>query len=233
MAEHTLGMIIDLAKDISQRSWKLKGGVADFSDSLFLKGKTLGVIGAGGIGQAVAKLAKCLGMKTLGVNTSGRRAPHFDKVYTDTRMDDVLKGSDVIVVTLPLTVSTFHLINAGKLEMMKQNCILINVGRGYVIDEEALYYHLKSHSKFKCGLDVWWHYPKPSEPFVQKFPFSELPNFLGTPHVSGFVPEEKLIALDFAIDNIVRYVHGKKLLGLASRGDYLGLHGMIASSKTS
>jgi phosphoglycerate dehydrogenase-like enzyme len=233
MAEHTLGMMIDLAKGISQRNWKLRNGVSDVSDSLFLKGKTLGVIGAGGIGQAIAKLAKCLGMITLGVNTSGKRARHFDATYKHSRMDEVLKSSDAIVVTLPLTVRTFHLINASKLEMMKRNCILINVGRGHVVDEKALYYHLKNHLEFKCGLDVWWHYPKPGEPFAQKFPFFELPNFLGTPHVSGFVPEEKSISLDFAIDNIFRYVHRKKLLGLASRRDYLGLHELIASSKTS
>lgn len=231
MAEHTLGMILDLAKELTQRNSKLIRGIADYRESLFLKGRVLGVVGAGGIGQAISELAKCLGMKTLGVNTSGRRVPSFDRVYKIGDLDYVLQRSDVVVLALPLTVKTFHLMDAAKLEIMKKDAILINVGRGYVIEEEALYNHLRRHPEFKCGLDVWWHYPKHGDKFVQRFPFLELPNFLGTPHVSGFVPEERQIALDTAIDNIARYLAGKKVRGLASRKDYAGLRELV-SQKT-
>ena len=231
MADHTLGMILDLAKDLSLRNSKLVEGIADYRDSLFLKGKVLGVVGAGGIGQAISGLAKCLGMKTLGVNTSGRRVPNFDAIYKIGRLDHVLQRSDVVVLALPLTVKTFHLVDAAKLEIMKKDAILINVGRGYVIEEAALYNHLMQHPEFKCGVDVWWHYPKHGGKFVQRFPFLDLPNFLGTPHVSGFVPQERQIALDTAMDNISRYLSGRKVRGLASRNDYAGLRELI-SQKT-
>jgi glycerate dehydrogenase len=223
MAEHTLGMILYLAKDLGQRNYKLAGGIADYQNSLFLKGKTLGVIGAGGIGQAVARLARCFGMRTLGVNSSGKKAPHFDRTYKISRLESVLGESHVVVVALPLNLRTLHLINESSLALMKSDCILVNVGRGHVIEEQALYNHLKNHPEFKCGLDVWWNYPRQNEPFIQRYPFFELQNFLGTPHISGFVPEERQIALDHAINNLLRYLGGGKLQGLAKREDYAGL----------
>ncbi len=100
MAEHTIGMILYLAKDLGIRNSKLENGVVDSHNSLFLKGKTIGVIGAGGIGQAVAKIAKSLEMKTFGVNTSGKHVRYFDETFEIRRLDKVLRVSDVIVTFL-------------------------------------------------------------------------------------------------------------------------------------
>jgi glycerate dehydrogenase len=227
MAEHTIGMILYLAKDLGNRNSKLKNGVVDSHNSLFLKGKTIGVIGAGGIGQAIAKVAKSLEMKTLGVNTSGKHAKYFDNIFEIRKLDEVLRVSDVIVLSLPLTVKSFHIIDAEKFRLMKKNCIFVNVARGYVIDEAALYNHLLRNPEFKCGLDVWWHYPKDNEKFSQRFPFFKLPNFLGTPHISGYVPEEREVALNFAVDNILRFVKNRQLRGLVNREDYRGLRELI------
>jgi len=223
-------MILYLAKDLGGRNSKLKSGVEDHRSSLLLKGKTLGIVGAGGIGQAIAGIAKCFGMRTIGVNTSGKPAPNFDRTVGMSKLNLVLKLSDVVVLSIPLTTKTFKLIDRSKLQLMKKNGILINVGRGHVIDEEALYNHLLQNPEFKCGLDVWWHYPKANEKFSQRFPFLELPNFLGTPHISGYVPEEPEIALDFAVDNIVRFVKKKPLKGLVVREDYRGLRDLIRGS---
>ena len=227
MAEHTIGMILYLAKDLGNRNSKLKNGVVDSHNSLFLKGKTIGVIGAGGIGQVVAKIAKSLEMKTLGVNTSGKHVRYFDETFEIRKLDQVLRVSDVIVLSLPLTVKSFHIIDVGKLRLMKKNCILVNVARGYVIDEAALYSHLLQNPEFKCGLDVWWHYPKANEKFSQRFPLFKLTNFLGTPHVSGYVPEEREVALSFAVDNILGFVKNRPLRGLVEREDYRGLRELI------
>jgi glycerate dehydrogenase len=233
IAEHVIGMVLYLAKYLGGRNDKLKSGIVDYSDSVFLKGKTIGVIGAGGIGKAVAKIAKCFGMKTLGVNTSGRPVQYCDETFGMGKLDHVLSVSDVVVLSLPLTVKTLHIIDDRRLRLMKKNCILINVGRGYVINEKALYNHLKKNPEFKCGLDVWWHYPKGNEKFAQKFPFLKLTNFLGTPHVSGYVPEEKDIALDFAVQNVVRFAKNRRLRGVVNRKDYAGLRELIKSLKTS
>ncbi len=231
MAEHTLGMILYLAKDLGVRNSKLRSGIVDVHDSILLKGKTLGVVGAGGIGQAVAKLSRSVGMKTLGVNTSGKAVPNFDKTFALGKVDEVLRSSDVIVLSLPLTLKTLHIIDGEKLSLMKKTCILINVARGHLIVQEALYNHLSQNPQFKCGLDVWWRFPTPNKPFTPDFPFLELANFVGTPHCSGFVPEEYESALDHALDNVVRFVKGKKPKGLADRQDYEGLRELIATPR--
>jgi phosphoglycerate dehydrogenase-like enzyme len=230
IAEHAMGMILYLAKDLGGRNSKLKIGIMEHRSSLFLRGKTIGVVGAGGIGQAVARIARCFGMKTIGVNTSGKPVPNFDQTVGMRNLGRVLKASDVIVLSLPLTTKSFQLIDRSKLQLMKKNCILVNLGRGYVIDEEALYNHLVQNPEFRCGLDVWWHYPKANDKFSQRFSFLELPNFLGTPHISGNVAEEPEVALDFAVDNIVRFVKRKPLKGVVNREDYSGLQDLVRGS---
>lgn len=230
MGEFAIGMILYLAKYLNLRNEKLKKGEAEYRNSVLLSGKTIGIIGAGGIGKEVSRLAKSFGMKALGVNTSGKRIPSFDKMYGPSDLDYVLKISDVVVLSIPLNVNTFHLINRRRLRLMKRNCILVNVGRGYLIDEAALYEHLRNNPEFQCGLDVWWHYPKQGEKFDQRFPFLELPNFLGTPHVSGYVPEEREIAVRFAVENIQRFVKGMKLNGVIIRKDYIGLRELIGKT---
>ena len=230
MGEFVMGMVLYLAKYLNLRNEKLKKAEAEYRNSLLLSGKTIGIIGAGGIGKEVSRLAKSLGMKSVGVNTSGKRIPTFDKMYGPSDLDYVLKISDVVVLSIPLNVNTFHIINKKRLRLMKKNCILINVGRGYLIDEAALYDHLRRNPEFQCGLDVWWHYPKPGERFGQLFPFLELPNFLGTPHVSGYVPEEREIAIRFAAENIQRFVKGKKPKGVMIREDYAGLRELIGKT---
>lgn len=244
MAEHVVGMVLYFAKDLGGHNSRLKDGIFEYRYSMSLKGKTMGIIGAGGIGQAVARVAKCLGMKTMGVNTSGKPAPYFDETMNTENLETVLKESDIVVLSLPLTVHTHHLIDSKKLGLMRKHCILVNVARGEIIEQKALYEHLKKNLDFKCANDVWWYYPKAGERFSQEYAFFELPNFLGTPHVSGFVPGREQMALEQAIDNIVRfakYEQRKKkdkhqgeiesnieveVKGLANREDYLGLKGL-------
>jgi phosphoglycerate dehydrogenase-like enzyme len=231
IAEHVFGMILYFARNLSVSDEALTKGIWQIPESIFLRGKTLLVLGAGGIGGPVAKLAKCFGMKTLGVNTTGKPVEYFDRVAAIDKLDELLPSADVVVVALPLTVKTFHLLDAEKLQMMKRSCILINVARGHVIAEHALYEHLKGHPEFKAGLDVWWHYPKRGETFAQRFPFFDLPNFLGTPHDSGIVPETEEIALLSAIENIGRSVRRETLKGVIDRNDYLGLKELLSRAE--
>ncbi|HYB04749.1 MAG TPA: 2-hydroxyacid dehydrogenase [Nitrososphaerales archaeon] len=228
IAEHVFGMILYFARNLGISNLALSKGLWQIPMSTFLRGKTILILGTGGIGESVARLATCFGMQIEGVNTNGRAVPGFDSIVAIDRLEEVLKRADVTVIALPLTVKTFHLIDEKKLRAMKPTCILINVARGYIVEERALYEHLKNAPSFKCGLDVWWHYPKKGEAFAQKFPFLELPNFLGTPHDSGIVPETEEIALLSAIKNIGRYVRGEVLKGVMNRNDYLGLKELIA-----
>ncbi|MDA4112026.1 MAG: 2-hydroxyacid dehydrogenase [Thaumarchaeota archaeon] len=232
MAEHVFGMVLYFARNIGKSDLELKQGDWEIpTDSIFLKGKTMVLIGAGGIGKAVASIASCFGMKTIGVNSTGKSLPNFDEVVSIEKLDEVLVKADVTVVSLPLTVKTFHLIDKQKLRAMKRNSILVNVARGFIIDELALFQHLKENPSFKCALDVWWWYPKQGEKFSQKFPFFDLPNFLGTPHDSGVVPETEELALLGAIENIGRFVRNDELKGVMDRQDYIGLSSLIAKEK--
>jgi phosphoglycerate dehydrogenase-like enzyme len=225
IAEHAFGMIICLARNLVVRNEQLRKGIFDHSvDGIFLSGKTIGIIGTGGIGQSVAKLAKAFGMKTMGINSSGKSAAFFDHVSSMDGLNQLLSHSDVVVIAIPLTIKTINLINESNLALTKPRCILINVARGPIINEKALYDHLRANPGFKAGLDVWWRYPSSSkEPFSQHFPFFDLPNFLGSPHNSGDIPESEELALNNAIKNIERFIRREPLKGIAKREDYLEL----------
>lgn len=188
IAEHVFGFILILGKRLFHQNESLKHGYYDHRmDAMFLRGKKIGILGAGGIGQAVAKLAKSFRMTTLGINTTGIATEYFDEMTTMKHIDDVLSRSDIVLVSLPLSAKTKGLIDKEKLRKMKQDCILINVARAEIIVEEDLYNHLKNHPEFRAGFDVWWARPKPDHSLSLHFPFFELSNFIGTPHVAGDV----------------------------------------------
>jgi phosphoglycerate dehydrogenase-like enzyme len=229
ISEHVFGMILCLAKNLIGRDESLRRSIFDQSHGIFLKGKTIGIIGTGGIGQAVARLAKAYGMVTLGVNSSGKNVEFFDKTDSIGGLNQLMSQSDIVVVALPVTVKTLNLINESNLRLTKANCILINVGRGPVINEKALYDHLRVNPSFKAGIDVWWKYPAPGGAFAQNFPFLELSNVLGSPHNADSVPESHELAVENAVQNIERYLKGLPLKGVAMREDYLGLKSMMST----
>jgi len=132
----------------------------------------------------------------------------------------VLEASDVVVITTPLTLKTRNLIGQRQLEWMKQDAILINVGRGDVIDQKALYDHLKSHSNFRAGIDTWWSEPVSRGPFQIDYPFFELPNIIGSPHCADHVPRAMADATRKALENVKQFLLGHKIRGILNRKDY-------------
>jgi phosphoglycerate dehydrogenase-like enzyme len=222
IAEHVFGMIVSLAKDFREHERDLREGRFDRTkQGIFLNGKTICILGTGGIGQAVARLAKAFGMTTLGVNTKGEAAPEFDRTAAVSQLDEFLRQAQFVVIALPLTNKTRNLFDAKRLSRLNPGTILVNVGRAKVIDQKALYEYLVANPKVKVGTDVWWSYPKRGQKFAQDFAFFDLPNFMGTPHNSNDVPEADQIALDNAVKNILRYVNGEPLRGVAKREDYM------------
>ena len=190
IAEHVFGMILTLAKRLHINNQKLKNGVFDQSiRNTLLYNKIMGIIGFGGIGKAVGKLAKAFGMKVYAINSTGKTDETVDYIGTLDSLDFVLQNSDVIVISIPLTERTRNLISRRELEIMKENAILINVARGQIIDQKALYEHMKNHPEFKVGLDVWWHEPTIEGKFKLDYNFFEFENFIGSPHNSPLVPE--------------------------------------------
>lgn len=151
-----------------------------------LAGKTLGILGYGRIGHALAKRAAAFDMKVLAIRRDVSRADAYAQIGRP-NLEEILAASDFLAITVPLTPSTKGLIGAPQLAQMKQTAILINVARAALIDEEALYSALREKRIGGAALDVWYKYPSThgqTKPSV--FPFHELPNVLMTPHVAGW-----------------------------------------------
>lgn len=222
MAEHIVGMILALTKRLCVCHAKLRNGEFDQSTyNRMLRGLTCGVIGFGGIGRAAAKLLRGFGVKILALNTSGTTTEPVDFVGTLDALDYALERSDIVLISLPLTLRTRGLISDRELGLMKRDAVLINVARGAIIDQRALYTHLVKFPDFLAGIDTWWVEPETSGEFRVDYPFFDLPTLLGSPHNSAVVPGIMQTALDMAAQNVVRFLKGEKVTGVVRREDYV------------
>jgi glycerate dehydrogenase len=221
MAEHVLAMALALAKNLLREHQNLIRG--EFHQSAMnrqLAGSVCGILGFGGIGRATARLMRGLGLQIYAVNTSGRTDEPVEFIGTLKDLKHVLSSSDVVSISLPLMKATRGLIGKRELGWMKPDAILINVARGAIIDEEALYEHLRSHPRFQTGLDVWWIEPFGSGEFRTTYPVLSLPNILGSPHNSAMVPGITEESTRRAVDNVKRFLRGEPIRGLVRREDY-------------
>ncbi len=223
IAEHVLAMILSLAKHLQIEHAALARGQFDRpAESQTLHGAVCGILGFGGIGQATARVLRAFGARIHAVNSSGRSTEPVDWVGTLDDLDQVLAAADVLVISLPLTAGTRGLIGARELVLMKPAAILINVARGAIVSEQALYEHLAANPRFSAGLDAWWDEPRGGGAFHTNYPFFELPNVLGSPHNSGDVPGIEEFAARRAAENVRRYLRGEPVTGVAQRSDYAG-----------
>jgi glycerate dehydrogenase len=221
MAEHVMAFVLALAKDLRGGQRKLVAG--DFDQKTAnrrLSGMSAGILGYGGIGKASARLMKAFGMRVEAINRSGRGDERCDWIGSLKDLDAMLPRVDVLLVSLPLTASTAGLIGSRELALMKEDAILVNVARGEIIVERDLYEHLKSHPRFKAGIDAWWKEPLRHGSFSMNYPFLELDNLLGTPHNSGIVPGAIEDAKAMALDNVRRFLMAEQVVGLVNREEY-------------
>jgi phosphoglycerate dehydrogenase-like enzyme len=171
-----------------------------------LTGQTAGIIGTGAIGGEVARLAKALGMRTIGVRRSGKPARHIDEMVTSRRLSYLLRESDFVVLACPLTAETEGLIGAAQLASMKETATLINVARGRIVDEAALIDALEAGGIGGACLDVFT-----VEPLPETSPLWSITNVVVTPHNSSVSPLNMERAMAIFIDNLARFVAGKPL----------------------
>ena len=173
-------------------------------DPLRLHGAELCIVGLGDIGRTIARAARGVGMRVSGVSQSGRKAPGVDRVYRARDLGKSLASADVVVLTVPLTPATRGLIGARELASMKPSAWLINIGRGPLVDGEAL---LEALSEKRIGgaiLDVFDEEPLPAD-----HPLWKLENVVITPHISGpSTPDEIGPIFD---DNLRRYLARRPL----------------------
>ena len=167
-------------------------------------GATIGIIGLGRIGQAVAKRAKGFDMKILYYDVIRRPDLEEEWGLKYTELDELLRKSDFVDVHVPLMKSTYHLINEKKLKLMKKTAYLINNSRGPVIDEEALYEALKTGQIAGAGLDVFEQEPTPIDN-----PLLELDNVVVAPHISSASHETRSRMAEMVAENLVSFFEGK------------------------
>jgi phosphoglycerate dehydrogenase-like enzyme len=147
---------------------------------------------------------RALGMRIRAINRRGASDEAIDWIGTPDRLDDILTATDVLVITTALTKATEGMIGARELALMKTDAILVNVARGEIIDEAALYAHLVAHPEFTACIDAWWVEPVRHGRFSVNHPFLELPNVIGSPHNSAGGGVWRDMALRRAVANCRR-----------------------------
>jgi lactate dehydrogenase-like 2-hydroxyacid dehydrogenase len=204
-ADCTLGLLLALARrlhvaDRFVRAGEWKRSEPGVWDGALLAGKTLGIVGYGRIGQAVAQRARAFGMKVI----FNRRHQSNDAAYRP--LDQLLAEADVVSLHTPLTPATHHLINATSLEKMKPDAFLVNMARGPVVDEEALVHALQNQRLAGAALDVFEHEPDVHPALIT------LDNVVLSPHLGGGTYESRLSARTLSIANVVAALTGKRPL---------------------
>jgi glycerate dehydrogenase len=222
IAEHVMAMTLALARRLPQRHAAMARGEWPQQELLHtLHGAVCAILGFGGIGTATAALMRCFGARIYAVNSSGHTTEPTDFTGTLADLDQVLAAADVVVISLPLTQATRGLIGQRELRLMKPAAILVNVARAAIVDERALYEHLRDNPEFCAGIDTWWHEPGPGTAFHTDYPFFSLPNVIGSPHNSGTVAGVLLTAARRAAENVRRHLRGEPVTGVVRREDYL------------
>jgi phosphoglycerate dehydrogenase-like enzyme len=202
-------------------SWRMSGRMgAPIHSELF--GKTLGIIGLGRIGKATATRAKPFGMTVLGCTRTVPATPPagVDRVYPMTQLDVLLPLCDFLVVACALTRETAGLLDTRCFALMKRSAVLINVARGEVIDETALFNALKDKTIAGGVIDAWYAYPKDAADMnapPSKHPFHELNNVIMTPHSSAWTHGMLDRRWDQIAGNLDRLQRGEPLVNVVTR----------------
>ena len=174
-----------------------------------LKGKTIGIIGFGSLGKAIAKKAKAFDMKVIATRRLQKKVEHkktVDELIPVSNLSHLLKNSDFIVIACPLTPVTKNMIGKRELSEMKSTAFIINIARGEIINEAALINALQNKTLAGAALDVF-----EKEPLPKESPLFALDNVFLSPHISGNFPEyQHDVMVQFA-DNLNRYLAGKDL----------------------
>ena len=198
VAEHAFALIMTLAKGIGKKERIVV--------PYLLSDKTLLVLGGGGIGSEVARIGKtAFNMYVIGISRSFKKPEFFDEKYDLDKLKDVISRADYIVDALPLNKFTRGILNYDVLSRTKENCVIVNVGRGETIVEDDIYRILKERKGLRFGTDVFWR-KDGTEDFNSKL--WELENFTGTPHTAGAYGNEavKIHAITEACKNVYRYI---------------------------
>jgi len=222
IAEYVIGAMIALSRDFDRVHTSLRAGRWDSQWAPGvppppvwpeLAGRTLGILGYGGIGQAVARRARAFDMRVCAIRRNVAQSAEDDLALLGDMdsLPEVLRRADYLAITLPLTPETQGLIGEAQLGLMKSTAILVNVSRAQIVDEDALYVALTERRIAGAALDVWYRYPAEPGPLLPaRRAFHELANVLMTPHVSGWTDGMLEARATLIAENIRRTARGER-----------------------
>jgi len=226
VAEYALALLLSAAKRVVElhvslrdQKWTLKRTLDEGSEITVLREKVLGILGFGGIGSVVGRISKGFGMQIYAYSRKKSAAKGVKFFTGPGGLSELLKKSDGVVLALPLTSQSARIMNAERLSEMKKDGILVNVARGELVDEKAMYEHLVANPNFRYATDVWW-YRENRESLKTDFPFLSLPNFIGTPHVSGPSGLATGQPVKLAVENTIRYLKRLRPRNIVDQEEY-------------
>ena len=228
IAEHTMSLITSASKHIVPIDHYMRKG--DWRPrregfiSTLLRDSVLGIVGYGAIGKHVARMAiQGFGMKVIairrGENPENYSNPPVEILGGPNRLKNLLSQSDFVLITVPLTPETENMIGSEELSTMKPTSVLVNVSRGPVINQKALFEALEKRQIGGAALEVWWKYPRLSEgddpsQFFQDFPFQTLENVILSPHRAWRVKHRDAFHLEDVVENLLRFRDGRDLINV-------------------
>lgn len=213
IAEQVIGFMLSFTRKLNiflrlqlQKKWGRMTGDE-------LSGKVLGVIGLGSVGSEIARKAKVFDMTVIATKKTLTAKPTYvDELLPSTELESLLKRSDFLILSTPLTPETYHMIDEKKLKIMKKGAILINIGRGKLIDENALIKALKEHWIAGAGLDVF-----ETEPLPVDSELWNLENVIITPHTAGSTPHYSERVCQLFMENLKRFREGSPLINVVDK----------------
>jgi len=203
VAEHTLALALTLSRQLTEHNAAVRSGRWQRTPGRELAGRTWGLLGAGATGRAVARIAGALRMPVLGYDPYADPAAVRAAGIKLVSLDDLLATADVLSIHLPLTPRTRNLIGSETLARLRPGSLLINVGRGEVVDEAALASALRSGQVGGAGLDVRAAEPPPPGPL------DDAPNVIFTPHVAGITRESQQRIASIIAEDVIAVLDGK------------------------
>ncbi|MEW9677002.1 D-2-hydroxyacid dehydrogenase [Lentibacillus sp. L22] len=205
MAEYAIAMLLQvfrqsktIIKNETNHVWDKQIHIVE------LNGKTMLIVGAGAIGQEVARLAKAFRMQTIGVSKSGKTVEHFDENHPNHELEKLLPKADVVVSVLPSTPETSYFYTEKHFQLMPEHAVFLNMGRGDVVASDVLLQAVRNREIAHAVLDV-----QEQEPLPDNSPFWEEERITITPHISGLSPHYVTRALEIFSKNLSIYLENR------------------------
>lgn len=225
VAEYAIMLLFAAAKNIILSDREIRKGDWIFgfggpNPNVEIRNKTCLIVGLGNIGAEIAKRLKGFDLKLKAVTRSGEspNATLVDSITSMEKMKPYVQEADFIILSLPLTHESRGLIDSKVISWMNPSAILVNISRGEIVEEDALYQALKEKRIFAAGLDVWWNYPHFGMPGREmpslNFPYHELDNVVMSPHRAAYSLGTQLAHLEFIRENVLRFVSGERPLNI-------------------